>query len=263
MTVVAHSFDDSAGYERLMGRWSRAIGAVFLEWLAPPSGACWLEVGCGTGIFTALVLDTCSPATLIAVDPSQPQIDHACRQPIARRASFRVADGEALPFPDATFDVVASALVINFIPDRPRALAEMRRVARAGGMVAGFVWDFAVEFSPSGPLRRGMRQFGIDVPALPGTSESTIAALAALFERAGFEAIATRSIEATLPYADFDDFWQAQTPAYSPTTRIIAAMSNSERARLMAVVRAELPVHPDGSTAYSARANAILARVPG
>jgi ubiquinone/menaquinone biosynthesis C-methylase UbiE len=261
--MAAHSFDDSAGYERLMGRWSRAIGAVFLEWVAPRSAAHWLEVGCGTGIFTALVLDTCTPATLIAVDPSQPQIDHACRQPMALRASFRVADGEALPFPDATFDVVASALVINFIPDRPRALAEMRRVARAGGTVAAYVWDFTMESSPSGPLRRGMRQFGIDVPALPGASDSTIAALASLFERAGFEAIATRSIDATLAYTDFDDFWQAQTPTYSPTTKIIAAMSNGEGTRLMAAVRAGLPVRTDGSIAYSVRANAIKARVPG
>jgi SAM-dependent methyltransferase len=168
-----------------------------------------------------------------------------------------------LPFPDATFDVVASALVINFIPDRPRALAEMRRVARVGSMVAGYVWDFAMESSPSGPLRRGMRQFGIDVPVLPGAIESTTAAMASLFALAGFESIATRSIDATLPYTDFDDFWQAQTPDYSPTTKIIAAMSDGERTRLMAAVRAELPTRPDGSIAYAARANAINARVPG
>ena len=118
-------------------------------------GARWLDVGCGTGIFTELVLDTCSPAAVFAVDPAEAQIDHACRQPVAQRANFRVADALALPFPDATFDVVASALVINFIPDRPRALSEMRRVARAGGIVAGYVWDFAAELSPSGLCASG------------------------------------------------------------------------------------------------------------
>ena len=263
MAELPHSFVDSAGYERLMGRWSRAVGPVFLDWVAPPSGACWLEVGCGTGIFTELLLDTCSPAAVFAVDPAQAQIDHASRQPVAQRANFRVADAQALPFPDATFDVVASALVINFIPDRRRALSEMRRVARACGIVAGYVWDFAAELSPSGPFRRGMRQFGADVPELPGTRDSSLGALNSLFEQAGFERIAAKSIEVTLPYSDFDDFWQAQTTSYSPTTKIIAAMTNSERVRLMEAVRAGLPVCPDGRIEYSARANAIKARVPG
>jgi ubiquinone/menaquinone biosynthesis C-methylase UbiE len=230
--------------------------------VAPPSGACWLEVGCGTGIFTELVLDTCSPAAVFAVDPAQAQIDHACRQAAAQRANFRVADAQALPFPGSTFDVVASALVINFIPDRLRALSEMRRVARAGGIVAGYVWDFAAELSPSSPLRRGMRQFGADVPQPPGTRDSSIEALGSLFEQAGFERIATRTIEVTLSYSDFNDFWQAHTPSYSPTTKMIAAMTKSERARLMETVRAGLPVGPDGRIEYSARANAIKARVP-
>ena len=138
----------------------------------------------------------------------------------------------------------------------------MRRVARAGGIVAGYVWDFAAELSPSWPFRLGMRQFGADVPELPGARDSSLGALNSLFERAGFERIATRSIEVTLPYSDFDDFWQAQTPSYSPTTRIIAAMTKSERVRLMETVRAGLPVRPDGRIEYSARANAIKARVP-
>jgi ubiquinone/menaquinone biosynthesis C-methylase UbiE len=257
------SFDDSAAYERAMGRWSRAVGPVFLDWVASPSGACWLEVGCGTGIFTELVLDTCSPAAVFAVDPAQAQIDHASRQPAARQVNFRVADAQALPFPDATFDVVASALVMNFIPDRPRALSEMRRVARPSGIVAGYVWDFAAELSPSWPLRRGMRQFGADVPELPGTRDSSIGALNSLFEQAGFERIVARTIEVTLPYSDFNDFWQAQTPSYSPTTRIIAAMTKSERVRLMEAVRTGLPVRTDGRIEYSARANAIKGRVPG
>jgi len=257
------SFDDSAAYERAMGRWSRAVGPVFLDWVAPPSGARWLEVGCGTGIFTELILDTCSPAEVFAVDPAQAQVDHACRQPVGQRVNFRVADAQALPFPDATFDMVASALVVNFIPDRPRALSEMRRVARAGGTVAGYVWDFAAELSPSGPLRRGMRQFGADVPKLPGTRDSSIGALTSLFEQAGFEGIATRTIEVTLSYSGFDDFWEAQTPGYAPTTKLIAAMTKSERVKLMEAVRAGLPVCPDGRIEYSARANAIKARVPG
>jgi SAM-dependent methyltransferase len=246
-----------------MGRWSRAVAPAFLDWVAPPSGARWLEVGCGTGVFTELVVDRCAPAMVSAVDPSSVQIDHARRQPVARRVDFRVGDARALPFADGGFDVVAAALVINFIPDRPRALGEMRRVARAGGIVAGYVWDFAAERSPSGPLRVGMRQFGADVPELPGTRDSSLGALGSLFRDAGLERVATRSIEVTLRYSSFDDFWQAQTPSYSPTTRIIAAMTAGECARLKETVREGLPVNADGGIEYSAHAHAIQARVPG
>jgi ubiquinone/menaquinone biosynthesis C-methylase UbiE len=260
MAELPHNFVDSIGYERLMGRWSRAVGSVFLTWVAPPPGLQWLEIGCGTGIFTELVLDTCSPASVFALDPSEAQINHAIRQPVAQRANFRVADAQSLPFPDAAFDVVASALVINFIPDRPKALTEMRRVVRAGGVVTGYVWDFKAELSPSGPFRRGLRQFGADVLELPGTKDSSLSALNSLFEQAGFESIATKSIEVTLPYADFDDFWHAQTTSYSPTTKIINAMTTSERGRLMEAMRAGMPIHPDGRIEYSARANAIKAR---
>jgi len=263
MAEVAHSFDDSAAYERFVGRWGRAAGAVFLDWIAPPTNARWLDVGCGTGLFTELILDTRSPAVVFAIDQAEAQIEHARRKPAAQQADFQVADAQALPFPDSTFDVVASALVINFIPDRPRALSEMRRVARARSVVAGYVWDFTEELSPSGPFRLGMRQIVADLPALPGTEESRLGALRSLFERAGFEEIATRSIDVTVSFPHFEDFWLAQTPSYSPTTKMIAAMTKRDRVRLIEAVRAGLPIRPDGRIEYSARANAIKARVPG
>jgi ubiquinone/menaquinone biosynthesis C-methylase UbiE len=263
MLDLAYRFDDSAGYERFMGRWSRAVGVVFLDWVASPAGARWLDVGCGTGIFTELVLDMCSPAAVFAVDPAEAQIDRACRQPVAQRASFRVADAQALPFPDSTFDVVASALVLNFISDGTRALSEMRRVARACGFVAGYVWDFAAELTPGSPLRLGLRRIGADVPQVPGSNETSLSALNLLFEQAELEKITTKSIDVTVRFPDFDDFWQAQTPSYSPITKMIGAMTKSDRVKLIESVRAGLPVCADGRIEYSARANAIKARVPG
>ena len=261
--MVEIRYDNGAAYERAMGRWSRAVGPLFLEWVAPPACARWLDVGCGTGAFTELVLEACSPLTVSAVDPSAQQIDHARRQPAAERADFRVADARHLPFADAEFDVVASALVINFIPDQPRGLSEMRRVARAGGIVAGYVWDFMAELSPSGPLRRGMCRFGVEVQQIPGAEQSSLDGLAALFAQAGLEKITTRTIEVTHSYASIDDFWEAQTPPYLPTSKTIAAMAEGERRRLKETLGALLPARPDGRIEYSARANAIKAYVPG
>ncbi len=261
MAQAALNFDDSAAYERFRGRWSRAVAPAFLGWLGARRGASWLDVGCGTGVFTQALLELCGTASVHAIDPSVAQLDAAVRGP-ASGAVFKAAEAAALPFPDGAFDIVASALVINFIPDRPAALREMRRVARAGGQVAGYVWDFAEELSPSGPLRGAMRRFGVDVPAIPGTEASRLEALRALFQEAGLEHIETRSIDVCLAYADFPGFWEAQTPGYAPTTKIIAGMGESERMRLMRLVESALPAGPNGSIEYCARANAIKARVP-
>ena len=261
MAEVAHRFDDSAAYERFMGNWSRAAGAVFLDWIAAPPGARWLDVGCGTGSLARLVLDRCSPAAVTGIDPSAAQIEYA-RQRSTAPAHFGVADAQALPFRDATFDVIASALVINFIPDQLRGLAEMRRVARSSGVITGYVWDFAAERSPSWPLRVGMRQIGSPVPEVPGTRHSSSGALSCLFERAGLKEIAARSLEVTMRFPDFDDFWQAQTPSYNPMTRMIAAMTRGQREDLLQAVLAALPVSENGGIEFSARANAIMGRVP-
>jgi hypothetical protein len=139
----------------------------------------------------------------------------------------------------------------------------MRRVARAGGLVAGYVWDFAAELAPTSPLRLGMRRIGAGVPQVPGSNESSLDALHSLFERAGLETTTTRSIEVTVGFPDFNEFWQAQTPSYSPVTKMVGAMRKSDRVRLIETVQAGLPVCPDGRIEYSARANAIKARVPG
>jgi len=259
---AALKFDDSAAYERFMGRWSRAVAPVFLDWLGARPRANWLDVGCGTGILAETLLELCAPASVDAIDPVPAQVKAAERGPAAGRAAFRVADARKLPFPDASFDVVASALVINFIPERPAALAEMRRVARADGVVAAYVWDFAAELSPSGPLRRAMRRVGAEVPGIPGAEASRLEALDGLFRSAGLEQVETRTIDVCLAYADFQDFWQAQTAGYAPTTKIIAAMKDSERARLRRTAQSGLPSGPNGLIEYCARANAIKARVP-
>ena len=124
-TTVFNAADD---YERFMGRWSRAIGEKFLAWLAAPANARWLDVGCGTGAFSELIAKRCAPASLAGIDPSPEQIAYAREH--FPRFRFEVAGADAMPFPDGAFDVVASALVIHFIPDRRQGFR--RDEARAG-----------------------------------------------------------------------------------------------------------------------------------
>ena len=254
------SFDDSAAYERFVGTWGRAAGSVFLDWLDPPPNANWLDVGCGTGLFTELIVERCGPASVIGIDPAPAQISYASRKPIAAHASFRTGDAQALPLEDAAFDIVASALVINFIPDRLRALSEMGRVVRPGGLVGGYIWDFQAELSPSGPFRLALRDLVQDVPPLPGTEDSTPERLQSLFEQAGFVRVAATSFDVMVEFPDFDAFWTAQTPRYAPTTRIIVAMDQRRRRLLREAVRARVQPAGNGVIRYAVRANAVRAR---
>ena len=262
MADAKADFNDGVAYERFMGRWSRAVGGVFLEWLAPPKHARWLDVGCGTGAFTELLLGSCSPASVMGIDPFPEQIEYARTLPIAHQAEFKVADATNLPFPDCSFDVVASALVINFVSDRPRSLAEMRRVARPKGLVAGYVWDFAGGRATGAPLAKGMRAIGMEPPTTPGTNDTTIPALQSLFAAAGLESVEVREIEIAPTYSSFDDFWISQTASVSPTAKFIGSLSAPERSRLREAVEIILPSNSDGSVSYSACAHAIKARVP-
>jgi len=195
-----YRFRDGDAYDRYMGIWSRAACPGFLQWLAASAGAKWLDVGCGTGVLTEAILATQSPAAIDAIDPSAAQLGTARQRHPASNVRFDVADACALPFADEAFDVVASALVVNFISDRTKAAAEMHRVLRPRGLVGAFVWDFAVDLSPSGLVRRALTRMGVPVPSTPGTEDSQLAALQRLFEAAGFKLVETRSFDVALDF---------------------------------------------------------------
>ena len=134
-------FDDGAAYERMMGMWSRLAGETFLDWLAPRSGLRWIDVGCGNGAFTELLVERCTPAEVQGIDPSEGQLAFARTRPAARVAQFRQGDAMALPFAAGTFDAAVMALVIFFVPDPAKGVSEMARVVGPGGTVATYAWD--------------------------------------------------------------------------------------------------------------------------
>jgi hypothetical protein len=69
-----------------------------------------------------------------------------------------------------------------------------------------------------------MRQIGMEVPEVPGTEDSSIEALRSLFEQTGFKAVTTRTIDVSLSYNDFEDFWQSQVPPFTPNGKAIAVL---------------------------------------
>jgi len=124
------------------------------------------------------------------------------------------------------------------------------------------VWDFADDRSPSRPFNRALSALGIEPPQLPGTPESTLEGMQDLFAGAGLQDIASRAIDGTCAFRDFDTFWRTQTPLMHPVGKLVAAMSEPDRAALKDAVRKEVPMAADGTIAYAARANAVMGRVP-
>jgi ubiquinone/menaquinone biosynthesis C-methylase UbiE len=262
MVEAPSFFTDGEAYERLMGRWSRAAGEVFLDWLSAPKGLDWLDVGCGTGAFTELVLERCAPLSMRAIDPSENQIAYARGRPLGDCVTFLTGDAQSLPFADSAFDVAAMALVINFVPDGARAAAEMKRVVKPEGVVCAYVWDNLGGGFVQWPLVEALVAMGIDAPAAGGLTNTSIAELQALFERIGLDRIATRKIGIEVSYPDFEDYWSAQTGLANPVVRLVRALSRPDVARLRDFLRDHLPADHRGRIAYPAAANAVMGRVP-
>jgi ubiquinone/menaquinone biosynthesis C-methylase UbiE len=153
-------FEDGAAYERNMGTWSRLVGDIFLDWLAPRPGLRWIDIGCGNGAFTELLIDRCAPAEVQGIDPSDGQLAYARTRPVARGAEFRRGDATALPFPDGRFDGAVMALVIFFVPEPAKGVAEMVRVVRPGRTVATDARDMVGGGYPGEPIHAEMRAMG-------------------------------------------------------------------------------------------------------
>jgi SAM-dependent methyltransferase len=254
-------FDDGLSYERYMGDWSQRAGSVFLDWLAAPSGLKWIDVGCGNGAFTELLVERCAPTLVNGIDPSDAQLDFARKLPAARLAKFNRGDAMALPFPIDAFDAATMALVIFFVPDPAKGVAEMARVVRPGGMVAAYAWDILGGGFPLEPIRIEMRAMGLTVISPPSSEASRIEVLRALWDRAGLDDVEMREITVQRTFPDFEDFWTISLSAPSMRS-VMTAVAPDDIELLKSRVRASLPADATGRITYSARANAVKGRVP-
>jgi ubiquinone/menaquinone biosynthesis C-methylase UbiE len=256
MGEIQIRYDDGAAYERMMGIWSRAAGEIFLDWLAPTRGLRWVDVGCGSGAFTELLVERCAPAEVEGVDPSEAQLSFARARPVGQIAKFHQADALALPFPEARFDAAVMALVIFFIPDPSGGVAEMARVVCPGGTVAAYVWDMTGGGHPLELMHTEMKAMGFSAPRPPRSDITSLEALRRLWRGAALDEIETREITVQRTFADFEDYWTTSKLA-ATVSQTIAAMDPSAVEVFKARTRARLVADAAGRITCSALANAI------
>ena len=253
-------------YEQYMGRWSRRVAPRFLDWLGAPAGLDWLDVGAGTGALSSEVLARCAPRSLLAIDPSDGFLEKARASLAGERVELRVGDAQALPAEARSRDVVVSGLVLNFVPDKERALAEMKRVARRGARLGFYVWDY-----PGGGIDF-MRVFwnaaiALDPAALDlGEGRRfpfcTAEGLTELAARAGLRSVECRAIEVPTVFADFEDYWAPFTFGTGPAPGYCASLAPDARERLRARLESSVPRAADGSIPMKARAWALKTTLP-
>ncbi len=259
------NWSSGSAYERYVGRWSRRVAAQFIDWLAVDRQLEWADVGCGTGAMTGCILQQADPTTVRALDKSDAYLAEARSGLADARVQFEVGDACALPWSAATVDVAVSGLVLNFVADADAMAHGMRRVARPGGKIGLYVWDYAdgmqmmrhfwdvaVEQAPAGAGLDQAERFPLCQPG----------PLRALFERAGLVSISVRGIEIPTVFRDFDDYWcpflgrQGAAPTY------LASLPDATQAAIRDALQDRLAADPDGSIRMMARAWAVQGTVP-
>ena len=252
-------------YERYVGRWSRLVARDFVAWLDLPPRLRWLDVGCGTGALSAAVLAAAAPEAVIGVDPSEGFLELARAQLPERRVRFEPGDAQALPLADRAVDVAVSGIALNFVPDPPRAVREMKRVVRPGGTVALYLWDYAGEMQ----LMRRFWDAAVALDPDAGALDEGVRfplcrpeALAALLQEAGLAAVEGRPIDVATVFRDFDDYWTPFLGGQGPAPGYCIGLTEERRTALRERLRATLPVDADGRISLIARAWAVRGSVP-
>ncbi len=259
--------DDGAAYERFLGRWTGRLAAALIDFAGLPRDGPLLDVGCGTGTLAFELRRRFPGQRVNAIDVAAPYLAFARARADGAGIQLAQADAAHLPFATGSFAAALAQLVLNFMLDPRRAAIEMRRVTRAGGVVAAAVWDFrggllfqrlfwdtAAALDPQAGAARD-RLFAHPLAMPEGLVE--------LWRTVGLRAVERGSLTIRMDFADFDDYWQPLLGGQGPFGAYVASLSERRRSRIRARVRAAfLAGAPDGPRSLTATAWAVRGRVP-
>ena len=258
------TFFDATAYERFMGRWSRRLAPLLIDFAGVREGDRVLDVGSGTGSL-ALELAATRRVEVVGIDPSAAFIEHARTRAAGRPVRFDVGDAQALPYEDASFDTCLALLVINHIPDPRKAASEMRRVTRPGGRTAAAVWDYgegmtllrtfwdaAVALDPAAEPRHERH-----MPCCRRNQLST------LWAESGLQEIEETALVIPMEFASFDALWAPFLEGQGPGGAYVASLTPDRRQALRQRLRQELSAgDSDQPIRIDARAWAVRGNTP-
>jgi SAM-dependent methyltransferase len=235
-------FSEARAYERFMGRWSRQLAPLLVRFAGVRDGDALLDVGSGTGALSAALVAAAPGSRVVGIDPAPSYVAVAQASQASPQLQFNVGDAQRMEFPAGTFDRTLSLLVVNFIPDVDKALAEMTRVTRRGGTVAAAVWDYgdgmemlrvfwdeAVKVTPAAEPR--------DERHMPFCRQGE---LDALWRRHGLGDVVEEALTIETRFASFADYWEPFLGKQGPAGAHVAALSARERDELEQRLRTRL-----------------------
>ncbi|MGH6792410.1 MAG: class I SAM-dependent methyltransferase [Methyloceanibacter sp.] len=257
------SYSNPAAYERFMGRWSARLTPFFLRFAGVQDGQHVLDVGCGTGILSRTLVSHGATIRVTGIDPVLAYVSFAREETPDSRTHFEVGAAETLPFPEGTFDAALALLALQDFADPARAVSEMRRVTRPGGVVAACLWDFRDGLPMLSLFWQAAEAVAPDAVARqrelnPALRCATPHELQVLWRNCGLFNIATTTLETSMQFSSFDDFWQPYLGRSTPSSAFAAAVNIQTDGALAAVLRNKLPSpQSDGSFVLPARAWAV------
>lgn len=249
-------------YEKFMGRWSRLVTRDFLKWLSVPSGQTWLDVGCGTGSLTKLILEIQQPKSITAVDSSEEFISFARGSIKSPIVNFKAGLAQSLPLDSGSIDVTVSGLVMNFVPDPEAAVKEIQRVTKPDGLIGIFLWDYAEGMQ----MLRYFWDAAVELNNSAGEFDEGIrfplcrkGSLESLFRNAGLKQVESMAIEVKTLFRNFNDYWEPFLEKVGPAPAYVMSLNEKDRQKLEDRLRKSLPIDDDGSIPLTARAWAAKA----
>jgi len=246
-------------YEYFMGRWSKLVAPVFLQWLNFPYHLSWLDIGCGTGALGEAIYRHCKPAHLTCIDPSAELLEKA-QERLSGKADCMVGSVSHIPETGSTFDIVVSGLALNYFPDLNRAFAEMKAVLKKNGTIAAYVWDYADRMDFLRLFWDAAGEVDANAHKLDQGARFPICNkenMAKVFQKAGLANIETSYLDIETVFKNFDDYWNPFFGGQGPAPNYLTAQPHEVRDEIKNNIIKKLLVEEDGSIKLMARAIAV------
>jgi len=236
------------------------VASQFLDWIQPGQNLSWLDVGCGAGMLAQTVARNCAPSIVTGADPLEKSITAAKQHPDNKGIRFEVGDAQDLPFEDSTFDAVVSGLMIKFVPNKVKAIGEMKRVARPGSVIALYDWDMDSNMNTTRHFWGAVADIipeRMEDRATNRTPMTEIDSIAQIFEAASVTKVQQNTISFTTQFRDLEDYWQPITKNSQNVGRFYQTMTEDQRNDVRERLKQTLPFAKDGSISFESRAVAV------